>query len=175
VSEMRIARVLSIVLAATALAFATVGTFAVTRQVKAYTSWPKVNAVVEEINVHGVGDNAYGNISVKLSLSNSHSERSVWDNKSFLPGRGARFAREYAVGTQHVTLARPRDTRRRGTGAGLESRNSIRTLVALDCLPLPFVGSNVLLAISAKSSEQPRLICACALLSVQFPSGTLWF
>jgi hypothetical protein len=107
VKEMRIPKMLSIVLAVTALAFAALGTVALARQVRAYMSWPKVNAVVEEINVHAIGDNAYGNISVRLSYSNSNSERSVWINRSFLPGRGARFAGEYAVGTHHIIWVDP--------------------------------------------------------------------
>jgi hypothetical protein len=105
-TEMRIFRALSVVLALLAGVFGVLGLISSVRQVRMCSSWPKVDATVEEISVHPIADNAYGNISVEFSYS-SGSKKSAWANKSFLTGRGARFAREYAVGTRHIIWLEP--------------------------------------------------------------------
>jgi hypothetical protein len=104
---MTISRGLSIILALAASVFGVLGAVDSARQVRVYSSWPKVDAAVEEIEAHPVAENADGNVSVKLRYSNGLSERSVWAYRSFLPGRGAKFLREYAVGTRHTVWIDP--------------------------------------------------------------------
>lgn len=104
---MSISKALSIFLALTASVFGVLGAVSSARQLRVCSSWPKAEATVEEIDAHPIGENAYGNVSVKLRYSNGSSERSVWAYRSFLPGRGAKFLGEYAVGTRHAIWIDP--------------------------------------------------------------------
>jgi len=100
-------KVLSSFLALIGGVFGLLGAIGSARQLRTYFFWPRADAAVEEININPIGDNAYGNISVRLRHSNGSSEKSVWASKSFLSGRGEKFARKYAIGTQHTIWIDP--------------------------------------------------------------------
>lgn len=137
---MQPSRALGILLALVAIAFGVLGILSAVRQVRMYESWPRVKATVKEVIVHPIADNAYGNISVEFRYSNS-SEKSVWAYKSFLPGRGASFARQYAAGTQHIIWLDPASSDR----AEIELGWNIETLL----VPLIFCVACLCLLLSA--------------------------
>jgi hypothetical protein len=104
---MRVQKALSILLAVTAALFGAFGAIGSARQLHAYSSWPKVDASVEEIDIHPIANNPNGNISLKFRYLNGSSEGLAWAQKSFLPAQGASFAHEYAVGTRHTIWLDP--------------------------------------------------------------------
>lgn len=105
--HMSVSRALSVFLALIASVFGALGAIWSVRQVSVYSSWPRVDAVVEGLKVGAIGSNPYGNIAVELRYSNGSSEKSVWAYRSFLPGRGERFARKYSIGTRHTIWVDP--------------------------------------------------------------------
>src|SRR5712692_205243 len=86
-TTMILPRVLSVLLALAGIAFGIVGGGVSVKLLTPYSSWPKVDAIVDEINVHTIGDNKYGTVRMKLRYGSGSAERSAWADRSFLPGR----------------------------------------------------------------------------------------
>ncbi len=104
---MSLARTLAVVLLALGAAFGIIFVAAVYGQLEAYLSWRKADATVVEIRVRPLGGNASGNVGLKVGYLEGGSERFGWANESFILGRGADFAREYAVGSRHTVWLDP--------------------------------------------------------------------
>jgi hypothetical protein len=100
-------RVLSVVLALTAAAFAALTAIASIRTVKVAASWPRVDAVVDEINVSSIGDNKFGAVRLRLRYVDGVTERSAWAYKSLLPSQGEDFVHRYSIGTRHRASINP--------------------------------------------------------------------
>lgn len=100
-------KILAYLLAAAATIFGLIAIGLAIHSVIAYFYWPRVNAVVRAIYVYPIGDYKYGSANVNLSYKSNTSEYVVAANKTFLPGQGEKFVRDYAVGTWHTIWVDP--------------------------------------------------------------------
>ena len=98
---------LSLILAFAGLAFCFLAAFASIRLVAPYSSWLKVDAVVDQLDARPDFDNKYGFVSVKLRYTSGTAERSAWASRTLSPSRAESFMRDYAVGTRHTVRIDP--------------------------------------------------------------------
>ena len=76
-------------LVSAAIGFAMVALSDLIEAERAYTTWPTVDAVVDEVSAHSIGGNKYGAITVKLRFSTGFGEKWVWAMQSPLASRGS--------------------------------------------------------------------------------------
>lgn len=129
--------------------FGALGATATAREMKAYYTWPRVTAQVDDIKISPVGTNPYASITLKLDYPSESGVRSVWAYKYFLPGRGAKFAGTCAVGTKHLVWIDPATPQRAEIELGL----NLETLL----VPLVFWGVAACLLFTARYFWRSRL------------------
>jgi len=111
-------KTLSVFLIVIALIFGGLGVTFSVWEVRSYTTWPTVDAVVDSIDPQPVADNKYGAISVKLLYMNAGENRFTWASRSVPRWQGEKFVQEYAVGTHHRIWLNPTDPEHAEIGLG---------------------------------------------------------
>jgi Protein of unknown function (DUF3592) len=104
---MILTRGLSLILAFAGVAFCLLSASASVEFLTPYSSWFKVDAVVDQIDVHPHYDKGYGSVAVKLHYRSGLADRSSWATRTLPQSRAERFVREYAVGTRHTVRIDP--------------------------------------------------------------------
>lgn len=112
-------KALSIFLALLAFTFGGFGVAATARQLRAYYTWPRVIARVDNVEASPIGGNPYGSVTLQLDYPSASGVRVVSAYKYFLPGRGSKFLRICAVGTTHAIWIDPEAPYRAEIGLGL--------------------------------------------------------
>ena len=140
------ARVLSVLLAGCAIVFGVLAMFGSVREVQIYTSWPMVDATVDNVTPSSSGGRDHAILTVILRYGLG---RHAWAVRSFfLETRGEKFTGDYAAGTHHSVRIDPTNPEDCGSGGRLESRDTVCTAVLWCLLRGLAVRRSILLAIS---------------------------